>query len=156
MCPPCSEWWASEDRVNVLGRGVWLEVGRDKSLASSVLTTAALDSGCGPQWWMRWSGWLNGVGEPKVYSKFGLRTCSMEKHRGCWSGWRSIWKLKVQQRIKIFMWILAHDKLRTNHGCWRTKLTKSPYYLCCDEGKKYGLHAVKDCPHSKEVCVGSE
>lgn len=31
-----------------------------------------------------------------------------------WKGWRRIWRLRVQERIKVFMWLLAHDKILTN------------------------------------------
>lgn len=31
-----------------------------------------------------------------------------------WMGWRRIWKAKVQQRIRIFMWLMSHGRILTN------------------------------------------
>lgn len=38
---------------------------------------------------------------------------------GLWPGWNLIWSLKRQQRVKTFLWLLAHDRVLTNHNRWR-------------------------------------
>lgn len=38
------------------------------------------------------------------------------------SGWKPIWRLQVQERIKIVIWMLAHNKLLTNEARRRRDL----------------------------------
>lgn len=28
-----------------------------------------------------------------------------------WEGWRVIWRMKIHQRVKVFIWILAYESL---------------------------------------------
>lgn len=32
---------------------------------------------------------------------------------GRWGGWLKIWRLKVQRRVKVFVWLVAHDRVLT-------------------------------------------
>lgn len=62
-----------------------------------------------------------------------------------------IWKLQVQQRVKTFIWKLAHDKILTNYGQWRRKMTDSLACFRCNCNMEDALHTLSDCPSSKEV-----
>lgn len=70
-----------------------------------------------------------------------------------WRGWKCIWKLHVQQWIKTFLWTLAHDRLLTNQGSWRRRMTNSPACPRCSCAVEDALHMLRDCPPSKEVWV---
>lgn len=37
-----------------------------------------------------------------------------ENDSGVWKGWKKICRLRVQERIKVFVWLLAHDKILTD------------------------------------------
>lgn len=43
-----------------------------------------------------------------------------------WPGWNRIWKLKIQKRVKTFIWLLAHDSLITNQIRWKRRLAENP------------------------------
>lgn len=65
--------------------------------------------------------------------------------------WKSIWKLNVQERVKIFIWELSHSRLLTNEARWKQGLT-----LSGDCGSYLGivetcLHIVRDCSKAAEV-----
>lgn len=40
--------------------------------------------------------------------------------------WKKVWSLKVQQRIKLFVWLLAHRKLLTNQTRHKRHITDNP------------------------------
>lgn len=95
-------------------------------------------------------GWLYMNGAFTVCSAYRLY---MALHTASppWRRWRMIWKLQVQQRVKAFLWILAHDRLLTNYGQWRRKMTDSPGCFRCNGDIEDSLHTLRDCPSSKEI-----
>src|SRR4051812_40785427 len=62
-----------------------------------------------------------------------------------------IWRLKVQKRVKEFMWILAHDRILSNWSRWKRKLAMNPCCSHCDGTIEDSIHAIRDCPTSKEL-----
>lgn len=57
--------------------------------------------------------WLDpDAGSFSISSAYGVLTA--KKDNGNWKGWKRIWRLKVRERIKVFMWIVAHDKIISN------------------------------------------
>lgn len=88
-------------------------------------------------------------------SKFTVRSAYLllrgEGPNSAWEGWKRIWQLKAQERIKVFMWLLAHDKILTNASRWRRHLTSNPCCFRCDAVVEDGLHVIRDCKGSKEV-----
>lgn len=70
-----------------------------------------------------------------------------------WKGWKRIWRLKAQERIKVFMWLLAHDKTLTNWSRWHRQISLT---ACCDRctaEKEDAIHALRDHKASKEVLM---
>ena len=41
--------------------------------------------------------------------------------------WKQIWKLQVPQKIRLFLWLLYHEKILTNNERMRRGLTSNPY-----------------------------
>lgn len=68
-----------------------------------------------------------------------------------WQGWKLIWGLRVQTRIRYFLWLLAHDRLLTNKGPWRRGLAPNPCCARCLADHEDGIHMVRDCEASREV-----
>lgn len=58
-------------------------------------------------------------------SKAYRKLCTLDSAKG-WAGWSSIWKLKVQQRVRTFLWLLSHGKLLSNHNHCRRMTVDSP------------------------------
>lgn len=57
----------------------------------------------------------------------------------------------MQERVRVFLWLLAHDKLLSSWSQWRRKLSSSPCCHCCSAKKEDVIHALRDCLDSKEV-----
>lgn len=41
--------------------------------------------------------------------------CNLESTPN-WVGWVALWKVKVQQEVRVFIWLLAHDIILTNYA----------------------------------------
>lgn len=68
-----------------------------------------------------------------------------------WLGWSQIWRLKVQHQAKVFVWLLAHDKLMTNLNKWKRKLVDFPKCEICHQQEESSLHTVRDCSDATKV-----
>lgn len=64
-----------------------------------------------------------------------------------WSGLGKIWNRRVQQRVRSFIWILAHGKFLTNFNRWRRLMAENskcaqweskrkPTYMHCETVRK--------------------
>lgn len=94
-------------------------------------------------------GWLESNGDFSGRSAYELYTGTSDEGR--WLGWVLIWKLRVHQRIKMFIWTLAHDRALTNFCRWRRRLVDSPGCGRCGHERENVTHTVRECPASKEV-----
>lgn len=70
---------------------------------------------------------------------------------GIWVVWRQIWRLKIQQRVKSFLWVLDHDKLLTNYERWRRRIADNSDCQQSASQREDVLHAIRDCPGAGEV-----
>lgn len=63
-------------------------------------------------------------------TKFSIRSTNTLLAQGVeedvWGGWSKIWKLKVQKRVQVFMWIFSHDRILSNWARWKRKLVTVP------------------------------
>lgn len=88
-------------------------------------------------------GWLESIDR-----RFTVRSAYLLLRRNTsknvWRGWRLIWKLRAQEQSKVFMWLVAHDRVFSNWVRWRRQLDLSPHCARCDEAKENALHAVRD------------
>jgi hypothetical protein len=71
---------------------------------------------------------------------------SSSKPNGKRSIWNTIWKARVQPKIRIFGWRLATDTLPTKNNKWRRNLETNN--LCCICG-----NGVEDSHHATVVCT---
>lgn len=65
--------------------------------------------------------------------------------------WGMIWKLHVQEKVKVFIWLLLHDATQVNAHRFRCQLATSPRCTRCSHDMEDNLHALCDCPHAREV-----
>lgn len=93
--------------------------------------------------------WLDGSKPFSVKEAYSL---SRDEVSGAqWEGWIRIWKLRIQQRVKLFAWILAHGKLLTNEERVRRHMAASLICTRCSTEVEGVMHAVRDCLRAKEV-----
>ncbi|KAJ8432968.1 hypothetical protein Cgig2_032800 [Carnegiea gigantea] len=65
--------------------------------------------------------------------------------------WRWVWHFKVPQHIKLFTWLLLHDKLLTNVTRARRHLTTDPSYRECGSSSEDSEHIIRFCPKARDV-----
>lgn len=65
--------------------------------------------------------------------------------------WCRLWKLKVPQKCKTFIWICLHDRLLTNVSRMHRGLSDSDICPQCGEHPETELHVLRDCACAKSV-----
>jgi hypothetical protein len=87
-----------------------------------------------------WPG--NRMGEFTVSSAYSMLVNNQMD--GNTTRWKRIWKLGVIERIRVFVWQIAHDRLLTKHKLARWQLG-SAYCDNCYFDETI-IHALRDCP----------
>lgn len=64
--------------------------------------------------------------------------------------WKKIWRLKVPERIRCFVWQFKHDRLFTNYhrSKWGIGDSFCPVCYVCIETT---LHILRDCPVASSI-----
>lgn len=62
-----------------------------------------------------------------------------------------VWKWKGPQRIRSFLWLLAHDRLPTRVLCARRHIIPSDECPHCKSSPESALHVLRDCFFSNHV-----
>lgn len=83
--------------------------------------------------------------------KMAYMLCRNKVDDDNWAGWRRIWRLRIQQRIKIFVWLFARGRILTNAERRRRRLTSNDSCVHCDCGVKDEMHAIRDSSAAKEM-----
>lgn len=68
-----------------------------------------------------------------------------------WEGWKRLWKVKLQIRVIVFVWLMLHEKLMTNSERRRRHLGASEECTRCMGVEESVLHAVRDREKAREV-----
>lgn len=71
--------------------------------------------------------------------------------QGNWKGWKAVWRLKTQQRVRIFLWEPSHSRLLTNEARWQRGLAHNGDCARCCGHLETPPHVVRDCNEAKEV-----
>ncbi|KAL4283171.1 hypothetical protein GQ457_16G011860 [Hibiscus cannabinus] len=66
----------------------------------------------------------------------------------CWS---RIWKLSVQQRVRIFLWLVLHQRIMTNVERKRRHLATSDVCASYQSEAETIIHVLRDCPRARQV-----
>jgi hypothetical protein len=72
------------------------------------------------------------------------------QHKNENSIWHKIWKIKVPERVRSFIWMAMHDRLLTNSN-------KSKMGIChamcnyCGDVEETAIHVLRDCPTASNV-----
>uniref|UniRef100_A0A6N2MJB1 Reverse transcriptase zinc-binding domain-containing protein n=1 Tax=Salix viminalis TaxID=40686 RepID=A0A6N2MJB1_SALVM len=65
--------------------------------------------------------------------------------------WKVIWQWKGMERIKLFMWTVAHNSIMTNDMRWRRRLTDNRCCTQCINEVETVIHALRDCPKARKI-----
>nr|KYP47469.1 Putative ribonuclease H protein At1g65750 family [Cajanus cajan] len=65
--------------------------------------------------------------------------------------WKRVWKLHILEKVKFLLWQGLHSSLPTNHFRYIRHLDSMEGCPRCSCPQETILHAIRDCPHSKEV-----
>ncbi|XP_057451810.1 uncharacterized protein LOC130743585 [Lotus japonicus] len=97
--------------------------------------------------------WCWDPGNPDYYSsKEGytwLRDTNQPSIPAADWGW--IWKIKVPEKVKVFLWLTLHQALPVNSNRFKCHLTHSESCSRCSSAREDCLHCLRDCPHSREL-----
>lgn len=58
-------------------------------------------------------GWMK-TGAGDFFVKKAYETTRKSEDVSPWPGWNLLWKVEAAQRVRVFSWILSHDRLLTN------------------------------------------
>jgi hypothetical protein len=62
-----------------------------------------------------------------------------------------IWKFRVEDKIKLFMWLLLQNRVRTADGLSNPGRSHDDLCCLCDQSMESAFHLALDCPFGKEV-----
>ena len=68
--------------------------------------------------------------------------------------WRSLWKLHVPNKIKVFAWRALHDSLPTRENLARRRIVTDGTCELCQRENESVLHALWECNVAKGVWAG--
>jgi ribonuclease HI len=64
--------------------------------------------------------------------------------------WKGIWKIESIERIRVFVWLLVHDRLLTKARLARWQLGNS-FCHSCTQFEETTIHVMRDCPIAVNV-----
>jgi ribonuclease HI len=64
--------------------------------------------------------------------------------------WVRIWKLKVPERVRSFIWLVRHDRLITNYPKSKMHIGE-PWCRHCVDVVEDTMHVLRDCPLAKSI-----
>ncbi|KAK4267368.1 hypothetical protein QN277_024155 [Acacia crassicarpa] len=95
---------------------------------------------------LRWKWAKNG--DFSVKSAYGSLTNNEEQPDTLWG---NIWKLKVPERCKTFLWLAVHKRLLTNASRKKRGLTTDDRCPVCSSDTETIQHVLRDCPDTKKL-----
>ncbi|RYQ82409.1 hypothetical protein Ahy_B10g101001 [Arachis hypogaea] len=70
--------------------------------------------------------------------------------------WAEIWKIKVSQKIKTFVWKAAHNIIPVNENLFKRRIAKSPTCQICNLEIESTEHAILLCPWTRAAWFGAQ
>lgn len=65
--------------------------------------------------------------------------------------WTWIWKLKLPENVRHFVWLVMHDSLPTNRFRYTRHVTLDPSCQRCGVHLEYALHTLRDFPQARHI-----
>lgn len=77
----------------------------------------------------------------KIYSYFN---CTLDPTL-VWKGWKILWRLKVAPRVKNFIWLIFHDKVKTKEYLYHLTMGSNRLCILCDLENETSDHLFQHC-----------
>lgn len=84
--------------------------------------------------------WLYLEGKFSVKTAYELKAGRLSE--GQWAGWKWIWRFRFQQRVKVLLWMLAHERILTNFIRWRRGIAYTSDCWRCNGESEDALHVI--------------
>ena len=69
--------------------------------------------------------------------------------------WKTLWKVWVPNKMKVFSWRACHEILPTQVNLIKRNITRDNTCHCCQRAPKTVIHAIWECLVSQDVWVGN-
>ncbi|XP_021761146.1 uncharacterized protein LOC110725977 [Chenopodium quinoa] len=89
----------------------------------------------------------------KFSIKSALQIIRKEENENNDGMWDLIWKLRVQQRMRVFLRLVMHNRIMCNTNRFKRSLTDDPCCKLCPRMDETALHILRDCKAAKEQWV---
>ncbi|KAJ8431324.1 hypothetical protein Cgig2_013540 [Carnegiea gigantea] len=83
--------------------------------------------------------------------KSALAIIRGEQHTLQGLDWKWVWKAKVPQRIRLFAWLVVHDKLLTNAERYKRHMVSYSNCVVCGAEREDINHILRRCPQAFSV-----
>lgn len=67
-------------------------------------------------------------------------------------GWKAFWRFKGPTRASFTLWLVRHNRLKTNGLLFTRNVHKDGVCDLCSDKFDSVLHAVRDCTWARGVC----
>ncbi|CAA7014055.1 unnamed protein product [Microthlaspi erraticum] len=108
------------------------------------LRAIVLDCDTGAKDRLSWS--ASADGQFSVKSAFSLLTNDATPRPDMEVFFRRVWKIRVPERVKVFLWLVSHQVIMTNVERKRRHLCDSEVCSVCRGGFETIIHVLRDCP----------
>lgn len=81
---------------------------------------------------------------------YGAHDSASNNEQRMW--WTTLWKIRVPQKVKMFIWRAYHACIPTNFSLWKRKVDLSPMCTICKTKFETVDHALCGCKRSKQIC----
>ncbi|KAF5472199.1 hypothetical protein F2P56_008936 [Juglans regia] len=71
------------------------------------------------------------------------------------SRWKSIWEMKVPDKVKFFMWKAGNNLLATRVNLFSKKVIENPICPICLKGEETIMHVLWHCPAAGDMWAES-
>ncbi|GLT82219.1 hypothetical protein SLE2022_006230 [Rubroshorea leprosula] len=96
-----------------------------------------------------WAGTSNGRFSTK--SAFQLLQKQEMGGRTTASNWSWVWKLQSSERVRMFVWLVARNKILCNQVRYNRHLTDSPNCPRCGLAAESSIHILRDCQFARQI-----
>lgn len=97
-------------------------------------------------------GWeASNTGKYTVNEAFNKLNSQDKGERSASRSWRWVWRLRVPEKVRVFVWIMLQGGLQTNANRSRCGMAVSPACSWCSSLVEDTMNCLRDCPHSREI-----
>lgn len=92
-----------------------------------------------------------GNAKGKFSIKSALQIIRQDENNENDNKWEMVGQVRIQQRIKMFMWLALHDRLLCNANRVKRQIASDPGCPLCAGPEETLLHLFRECPSTKNI-----